>query len=85
VPVEPSCSAVSLSEPSTYCDAVSHPEWQFAMAEEIAVLEHTGTWDLVPCPPSTVPIMCKSVYKIKTHSDGSIERYKACLVACGFQ
>jgi hypothetical protein len=85
VPTEPSCSAVSLSEPSTYRDAVAPPEWQFAMAEEIAALEHTGTWNLVPRPPSTLPITCKWVYKIKTRSDGSIERYKARLVAHGFQ
>jgi hypothetical protein len=36
-------------------------------------------------PPSTVPITCKFVYKIKTGSDGSIHRYKTCLVVCGFQ
>jgi hypothetical protein len=84
MPTEPSCSAVSLSEPSTYRDVVAHPEWKFAMDKEIATLEHTGTWDLVPHPP-TVLITCKWVYKIKTRSDGSIERYKACLVARGFQ
>jgi hypothetical protein len=84
VPAEPSCSAVSLSEPSTYHDVVAHPEWQFAMAEEIATLEHTGTWDLVPYPP-TIPITCKWVYKIKTRFDGSNEHYKVCLVARDFQ
>ena len=27
---------------------------------------------------------CKWIYKIKTRSDGSIERYKACLIAKAF-
>ena len=31
------------------------------------------------------PITSKWVYKIKTRSDSSLEHYKACLVACGFQ
>ena len=30
-------------------------------------------------------ISCKWVYKIKTRFDSSLERYKARLVACGFQ
>jgi hypothetical protein len=55
------------------------------MAEEIAAFEHTGTWDLVSPPLGVRPITCKWVYKIKTRSDGSLERYKARLVARDFQ
>ncbi|KAM3225581.1 hypothetical protein ACQJBY_058366 [Aegilops geniculata] len=55
------------------------------MAEEIAALERTGTWDLVSLPPEVRPITCKWVYKVKTRSDGSLERHKARLVARGFQ
>ena len=70
---------------TSYRDAVVHPEWQLAMAEEIAALERTGTWDLVSLPPRVRPITCKRVYKVKTRSDGSLELYKARLVARGFQ
>jgi hypothetical protein len=43
------------------------------------------TWDHVSCPSHVRPITCKWVYKIKTHSDSSVESYKARLVACDFQ
>jgi hypothetical protein len=82
---EPLCSVVSLSKPYTYQDVVAHPEWQFCMAEKNGALEHTSTWDIFPCPPFAILIMCKWVYKIKTRSDRSIEHYKARLVTCGFQ
>ncbi|KAM3366315.1 hypothetical protein ACQJBY_015641 [Aegilops geniculata] len=75
----------TIVEPTSYRDAIIHPEWQFAMAEEIAALERNDTWDLVSLPPHVRPITCKWVYKIKTRSDGSLERYKARLVARGFQ
>ncbi|WVZ70987.1 hypothetical protein U9M48_019614 [Paspalum notatum var. saurae] len=78
-------SRTILSEPLSYRDAILHPEWQLAMAEEIAALERTGTWDIVPTPSHVHPITCKWVYKVKTRFDGSLECYKARLIAGGFQ
>jgi hypothetical protein len=41
-------TTTTLSKPPTYRDAILHPKWQHVMAEEIAALEQTDTWDLVP-------------------------------------
>ena len=54
------------------------------MKEELNALSKNYTWDLVTLPLGKSVVGCKWIYKIKTHSDGYIERYKACLVAKGF-
>ena len=51
---------------------------------EIAALEANNTWTLTPLPPNKKAIGCKWVYRVKYRFDGSVERYKAWLVAKGF-
>src|SRR4051812_1468494 len=54
------------------------------MSEELEAFHKTNTWELVPLPPGVRPVSCKWIYKVKTKIDGSVDRYKARLVARGF-
>ena len=54
------------------------------MANEIKALEANNTWSLTFLPPGKKAIGCKQVYNIKYKTDGTIERYKARLVAKSF-
>ena len=51
------------------------------MKEELDALHKTVTWDLVDLSFGKTAIGCKWVYKIKTQSDGTVDHYKAHLVA----
>nr|CAD1822899.1 unnamed protein product [Ananas comosus var. bracteatus] len=64
-------------EPKTYSQVVK-------VSQELAALEKNQTWTLEHLPHGKKPIGSKWVYKIKYCVDGSIERYKACLVAKGY-
>ncbi|KAI0516136.1 hypothetical protein KFK09_008808 [Dendrobium nobile] len=54
------------------------------MSAEFMALQKQGTWSLIPPPPNKIVLGCKWIFKLKTKSDGQIDRYKARLVAQGF-
>ncbi|MCO5547509.1 hypothetical protein L7F22_000959 [Adiantum nelumboides] len=54
------------------------------MDKEIVALDVNQTWELVPLPEGKKAIGCKWVYKVKHNTDGTIERYKARVVAKGY-
>lgn len=43
-------------------------------------METNNTWFVVPLPKGKHSIVCKWIYRIKHKANGSIERFKACLV-----
>ena len=54
------------------------------MQTELVALEANNTWTLQPLPLGKVPIGSKWVFKVKLRFDGFLERYKAGLVAKGY-
>ena len=71
-------------EPLSCKQALSLPTaklWEKAMQEEMESMRANQVWDLVDLPAGRKAIGNKWVLKIKRNSDGSIERYKARLVA----
>jgi hypothetical protein len=54
------------------------------MDHEIKTLEGARMWKMVPHPPRKNIIGSKWVFKIKWKANGSINKYKAQVVACGF-
>ena len=60
------------------------PKWKEAMERELNTLEKARTWETVPRPPNTEIVGSKWVFRIKRKADGTIDKYKARLVARGF-
>ena len=55
------------------------------MEDEFHALIHNHTWDLVPNTDVPRVVQCKWVFRTKFKADGSLDKYKAQLVAKGFQ
>ncbi|KAK4699701.1 putative transposase, partial [Phenoliferia sp. Uapishka_3] len=76
-----------LEDSPTYRQAKASPEWRFwevACAEEMASIDKTGTWTLVPRPTNGENIIrTQWVFRKKRGANGEITRYKARCVVLG--
>nr|KAJ0214373.1 hypothetical protein LSAT_V11C400171290 [Lactuca sativa] len=77
-------AVLSTPEPTNYSIAIKDPKWHSAMKSEMLALQQNHTWSLVPRPKSSNIVGCRWLFRTKYRADGSIERYKARLVAQGF-
>lgn len=73
----------TIQEHSNYIEAKDDPAWVEAMQAEIATLEKNHMWDVTSFPDRKGPIGCKWVFKVKLKADGTVDRYKARVVAKG--
>ncbi|GAU49932.1 hypothetical protein TSUD_408340 [Trifolium subterraneum] len=85
----PDYAAYTLNEdPANLQEALSSKDadlWQEAINDEMDSLESNKTWHLVDFPPGCKPIGCKWILKKKLKPDGTVEKYKARLLAKGFR
>ena len=78
-----------LDVPKSFRQAMRSPQrdyWREAIAKELAGLLALETWEMVPAssmPPGANLMHCHYVFAVKRKADGSIEKFKARLVADG--
>jgi len=77
-------AAATTLVPSSVRAALLDPAWRLAMQAEFDALQANDTWTLVPRPPGVNLVTGKWVFRHKFKSDGSLDRYKARWVLCGF-
>ncbi|RVW44801.1 Retrovirus-related Pol polyprotein from transposon RE1 [Vitis vinifera] len=69
--------------PNTIQETFKISEWKKAVQDEIDALEKNETWTITDLPVGKRPVGCKWIFTIKYKADGSVERFKARLVARG--
>ncbi|MCO5584010.1 hypothetical protein L7F22_037929 [Adiantum nelumboides] len=82
-PQEPFEDALPLSVHDALASSESK-EWHAAILDELQTLEAANTWELVPPPEHHNIVSCKWLLKKKYHPNGSVDRYKARIVARSF-
>jgi hypothetical protein len=75
----------SFKEPLNHLAALNDTRWKLAMDHEFEALLRNITWHLVLHKKGSNVIDYKWVYKVNKKVDGSVDRYKARLVARGLK
>jgi hypothetical protein len=70
--------------PSSTRVVLADPHWRAAMEDEYGALISNGTCELVPRPQGSNVVTGKWVFTHKLCADGTLDRYKARWVLCGF-
>ena len=81
------CEILLLSlddELRNYQEAKKLVQWTNADRDEIDSINKNRTWDLVDKPSGVKIIGLKWVFKVKRNADGTINKFKASLVAKGY-
>jgi hypothetical protein len=71
----------------SYTEAMARPdavEWELACENEKRAFENLSVYEIVPRPNDRKVIGSKWVFRIKCRPDGTIQKYKARVVAQGF-
>nr|GEX28942.1 ribonuclease H-like domain-containing protein [Tanacetum cinerariifolium] len=84
-PTKPYACHVSPISPllKSYTHAFNDPHWYRAMLDEYNALIKNKTWILVPRPHNVNIVRCLWLFRHKHNADGSLNCYKARLVANG--
>jgi hypothetical protein len=70
--------------PKTIVEAFASPDaddWKETVCSEMESILYNETWELVDRPYGCKPVGCKWVFKKKLRPNGTIDKYKASLVA----
>ncbi|KAG8497024.1 hypothetical protein CXB51_008238 [Gossypium anomalum] len=74
-------SSLSTEPPTNIHEAMQHDYWCTAVQNELQALIRNNTWSLCSLPCNCRAIACKWQFKVKQKADGTMDRYKARLVA----
>jgi len=70
--------------PATFDEAISDPDWEESICDELQSLMDKGTFEFVKIPADRKPLPNKWIFKYKTDRDGNISRRKSRLVVKGY-